>query len=249
MVTRQELKRRAKLQLGGGIFTSKWLMALAVCAVAEILLTVGSIPGAITNGLQVFRTTGSFLEAMAAGSGNVDASSFSIQFTAFSGIGTLIALVLTGPITYGLNRMFLKQARDNEDMVFTDLFKGFTDDFGGTFLINLMMMIFICLWSLLFVIPCIVKAYAYSMAYFIKADHPDYDWKACIGESKRLTAGHKGELFVLDLSFIGWFIVGALCFGVGTFWVTPYYQAAHAHFYQTLAYAVPEAPNAFQPAE
>ena len=68
----------------------------------------------------------------------------------------------------------------------------------------------------------------------IKADHPDYDWKMCINESKCLTMGHKGELFVLDLSFFGWFFVGALCLGVGTFWVTPYMEATKAHFYQNL---------------
>ena len=248
MVSRQELKRRAKLQLGGGIFTSRWLMALVVCLVQELLLSVGSIPGAITNGIQIFRSSGSIREALS-GSGVVDASSVSISITPLSGLGTIVWLLLAGPITYGLSKMFLKQARDNQDMVFADLFSGFKEDFGGTFLINLMITIFAFLWSLLFVIPGIVKAYAYSQAYYIKADHPDYDWRACINESKRLMNGHKGELFVLDLSFIGWYIVGALCLGVGTLWVTPYYQAAHAHFYQTLAYAAPEAPTGWQPAE
>ena len=93
-------------------------------------------------------------------------------------------------------------------------------------------MAFIFLWSLLFVIPGIVKMYAYSMAYYIKLDHPDYGWKACIDESRQLMDGHKWEKFVLDLSFLGWIIVGSLCLGVGTLWVTPYMEATNAQFYE-----------------
>ena len=170
------------------------------------------------------------------------------SFAGAIGLG-LGAFVLVGPLEFGMSYAFLKLARDGETPNVEDLFKGFTQDFAQNFLIGLLIGIFTFLWSLLLIVPGIVKAYAYSQAYYIKADHPDYDWRACINESKRLMNGHKGELFVLDLSFIGWYIVGALCLGVGTLWVTPYYQAAHAHFYQTLAYAAPEAPTGWQPAE
>ena len=72
------------------------------------------------------------------------------------------------------------------------------------------------------------------MAVYIKVDHPDYDWKQCIDESQRMMQGHKGELFVLDLSFIGWLFVGACCCGVGTLWVNAYMAAAHSQFYENL---------------
>lgn len=154
------------------------------------------------------------------------------------GIG---ALIVIGPMSYGLNYVFLKQARDGQEMQLGDLFKGFTDDFGQTFLIGLLTSIFIMLWSLLFVIPGIVKAYAYSMAYYIKVDHPDYDWRRCISESQAMMKGHKGELFMLDLSFIGWLIVGAMCAGVGTLWVAPYMEASRAQFYESIkTYVLPE---------
>lgn len=134
------------------------------------------------------------------------------------GIG---ALLVVGPLEYGMAYIFLKQARDHQSVQLGDMFRGFQDDFGGTFLIGLMTSLFTFLWSLLFVIPGIVKAYAYSMAYYIKLDHPDYGWKACIDESRRLMDGHKWEKFVLDLSFLGWIIVGSLCLGIGMLWVTP----------------------------
>ena len=145
------------------------------------------------------------------------------------GIG---ALLVVGPLEYGMAYIFLKQARDHQPVQMGDMFRGFQDDFGGTFLIGLMTSLFTFLWSLLFVIPGIVKAYAYSMAYYIKLDHPDYGWNACITASRQLMNGHKWEKFVLDLSFLGWIIVGSLCLGVGTLWVTPYMEAANAQFYE-----------------
>ena len=232
MVTRQELKQRAKAQLGGGIFTNRWLTALLVCFVASLLLGALNVPGAVSSAFQTAKTI------------SEGSTSVSIHFSVFGSLGTVVFLLLSGPLTYGLNRMFLKQARDNEDMVFADLFKGFSDDFVGTVVLALATALFTFLWSLLFVIPGIVKALAYSQVYYVKADHPDYDWKACINESKRLMQGHKGDLLVLYLSFIGWYFVGALCIGIGTLWVEPYLEATKAHFYQNLLIAEGAAPVA-----
>ena len=142
------------------------------------------------------------------------------------------ALIVIGPLEYGQAYIFLKQARDRQPVQLGDMFRGFQDDFGGTFLIGFLTQLFVALWSLLFLIPGIVKSYAYSMAYYVKLDHPDYGWKACIDESRRLMDGHKWEKFVLDLSFLGWIFVGALCLGVGTLWVTPYMAATEAQFYE-----------------
>lgn len=154
--------------------------------------------------------------------------------TSLAGIGELI---VSGPILFAVSFIFIKQVRDNGDMDIGNLFKGFTNDFGTNFLIFVMQTIFTFLWSLLFVIPGIVKSYAYSMAFYIKNDHPEYDWKKCIDESQRMMKGHKWEYFVLNLSFIGWYIVGALVFGVGALWVFPYHQATQAQFYEALASA------------
>ena len=142
------------------------------------------------------------------------------------------ALIVIGPLEYGQAYIFLKQARDRQPVQLGDMFRGFQDDFGGTFLIGFLSQLFVALWSLLFLIPGIVKSYAYSMAYYVKLDHPDYGWKACIDESRRLMNGHKWEKFVLDLSFLGWILVGVLCLGVGTLWVTPYMAATEAQFYE-----------------
>ena len=157
----------------------------------------------------------------------------SLMQSAAAGIVPGIGLLLvSGPLQYGMAYIFLKQARDHQPMQLGDMFRGFQDDFGGTFLIGLMAGIFTFLWSLLLVVPGIVKSYAYAMAYYIKLDHPDYNWKSCLDESQRMMRGHKWEKFVLDLSFLGWMIVGSLCLGVGTLWVAPYMTATEAQFYE-----------------
>lgn len=141
------------------------------------------------------------------------------------------ALIVSGPLAVGLAYVFVKQARDRQVINIGDLFHPFSTDFGGAFLLGLLKSVFIALWSLLFVIPGIVKTYAYSMAEYIKADHPEYDWKQCLDESRNITNGHKWELFVLDLSFIGWYFVGSLCLGIGDLWVLPYHEATKAQAY------------------
>ena len=72
------------------------------------------------------------------------------------------------------------------------------------------------------------------MAYYIMVDHPEYTWKQCLDESQKMMKGHKGQLFCLDLSFIGWYIVGMLCLGLGVLWVYPYHHVARTEFYHAL---------------
>lgn len=234
MIDRKELKRRAKFQLGGRIFADKWLTALLVLLIFDAIVAVlsgSNIIGTVTS-------MGTMIEGFQ--SGEFTPTTFS--FNAVGGIGSIAILILSGPFNYGISKMFLKQTRDGEKMNIADIFLGFKDDVGTNILLSVLIGIFTFLWALLFVIPGIIKGLSYSMSYYIKADHPEYDWKACINESKRLMNGHKGELFVLKLSFIGWYIVGAFCLGVGTLWVNAYASAAEAQFYQSIAYPVSAFP-------
>ena len=87
---------------------------------------------------------------------------------------------------------------------------------------------------MLFIIPGIVKSYSYSMSYYLQQEDKSKDWKACLDESRSRMDGHKGQLFLLDLSFIGWYIVGLLCLGVGTLFVVPYHDMARTNFFMAL---------------
>ncbi len=147
-------------------------------------------------------------------------------------VGTFVASALTGIVTYGIAYSFLKQARTGAAVEVGDVFCGFSNKFGDYFLLGLMYNVFVWLWSLLFVVPGIVKSIAWSFVYQIKADHPEYTWKQCLDESNRMTMGHKMDIFVLHLSFIGWYLVGAIALGVGTLWVQTYQQATMTELYE-----------------
>ena len=142
-------------------------------------------------------------------------------------------LIVFGPLMVGVAFVFIKLIRTGDEINLEDSFGGFKD-FAQNLLLGLMYMIFISLWSLLFIIPGIVKSYSYAMSFYIKNDHPEYTWNQCITESRKMMRGNKWKLFCLDFSFIGWMIVGALACGIGTLWVAPYKEAAHAAFYNEL---------------
>ena len=114
--------------------------------------------------------------------------------------------------------------------------------FWRIILLNLLLSIFVFLWSLLLIVPGIIAAYRYSMATYVLLDHPEYGVMDCIRESKALTAGRKGELFKLDLSFLGWLFLSFLPY-IGylvSVWVTPYYALTHAMYYERFSGHVPE---------
>lgn len=146
------------------------------------------------------------------------------------GIGIYL---LVGPLSVGLYGAFAKLARGERDMEIGGVFDG-CQDFGSNLVLGLMHNLLITLWSMLFVIPGIIKTYAYSMAFFIKADHPEYGWRECLSESEKMMQGNKWKLFCLQLSLVGWAILGSLACGIGTLWVTPYMYSCNAVFYEEL---------------
>ncbi len=90
------------------------------------------------------------------------------------------------------------------------------------------------LWTLLLIIPGIVKSYAYRMVPYILSEEPGLEADEAIRKSMDMTQGEKMNMFVLDLSFLGWYILGALLLGIGIFFVHPYYEATYAQLYDTL---------------
>ncbi len=144
-------------------------------------------------------------------------------------------LLLLGPLTIGLCSYTLHLLRNTERKNKVDsLLDGFRGSIGNHILVGFLVELFTALWSMLFFIPGIVKAIAYSQSFYIAIEHPEYDANTCITESRKMMNGHKWEYFCLQLSFLGWIIVGSLCLGIGTLWVSAYMQAANAAFYEDL---------------
>ena len=96
--------------------------------------------------------------------------------------------------------------------------------------------IFNFLWFLVLIIPGFVKFYAYSMVPYILADNPNIGYRRALELSKKMTDGEKWDMWVLDLSFIGWYLLGALVLGLGGFFVLPYDNATHSELYLALRY-------------
>ena len=99
--------------------------------------------------------------------------------------------------------------------------------------------LFVSLWTILFIIPGFIKGYSYAMTPYILKDNfsagqTDIGATEAITESRKLMDGHKMDLFVLDLSFIGWGLLGLITCGIGFIWITPYYRQTKANFYRSL---------------
>jgi len=147
---------------------------------------------------------------------------------------SLAAFVVAGPLLFGVNRICVGIVMGKREIEIEKMFVGFKECFTQSLVLYLMTGLYTFLWSLLFVVPGIVKSYSYAMAPYILQDDPSLEWDECLEKSKEMMKGNKWQLFELDLSFLGWYLVGALCFGVGVFFVNPYSAVARANFYLAL---------------
>ena len=147
--------------------------------------------------------------------------------------GSLVAsIIITPAFSLSLIRVYLNVIKGNHPKA-GDSFSGF-DDFWSAFKVTFLVGLFTFLWSLLFVIPGIIKSFSYSMSTYILAENKGKPALECINESKAMTNGHKMDLFVLGLSFIGWEFLCVITLGIASIWVMPYMQATYANAYNSL---------------
>lgn len=142
----------------------------------------------------------------------------------------LVAFVIGGAVSLGHARFHLL-LQDGRKPAFKALFSGM-DHIGKGFLMRLLTFVYLLLWTLLLVIPGIIKSFSYAMTPYILAEHPDMGVNDAITLSRKMMSGHKWRLFCLKLSFIGWAILSFLSFGIGFLWLNPYVENAHAAFYR-----------------
>jgi uncharacterized membrane protein len=147
-------------------------------------------------------------------------------------VGFLVTLAVAGPLLLGLTAYFLLFARDEAPQL-EDVFVGFTR-YTSAVVLYLLVFIFTFLWSLLLIVPGIVAAYRYSMAYCILSDNPDIGAKEALERSKAAMMGKKGQLFWLDASFFGWALLCILTLGIGFLWLAPYWKLSRTYFYERL---------------
>jgi len=138
------------------------------------------------------------------------------------------AFVSLGLIQYNMNLI------DGKEALIGELFSK-SSMLGKALWLRLRMGIFTLLWTLLLIIPGIIKSYSYSMAGFIMTENPEIDAKEAMEVSINMMKGNKWRLFCLQLSFIGWILLGVLTLGIGLLFVEPYMNAAYASFYDEIS--------------
>lgn len=138
------------------------------------------------------------------------------------------------PLTVGIIWFYLSLVRSESPQV-SQVFRIYTDAALSVKLIgtNVMIGIFTFLWSLLLLIPGIIKGLAYSQTMFLLKDNPEYGIFEAITESRRRMDGYKWKYFLLNLSFIGWGLLCILSIGIGFLWLVPYVYTSNAAFYQS----------------
>lgn len=150
-----------------------------------------------------------------------------VSFIPFLGI--LVSLAITGLVSYGTVDV-MRKIRRQQPFEFSDFFP--FDQLGSVIALTLVKDIYLFLWSLLFVIPGLVKAFSYSQVYFIANENPGLGVDEIITQSRVMMNGHKWELFVLQASFIGWGILGAFTFGIAVLYILPLYSMSMYLFYE-----------------
>lgn len=146
--------------------------------------------------------------------------------------GLVVSIIITPAFSLSVIRVYLNVVNGGQPEA-RDAFCGF-DDFWAAFKVTFLVGLFTFLWSLLFIIPGIIKSYSYSMSLYILAENKGKPALECINESKAMTEGHKFDLFVLGLSFLGWALLCVITLGIAAIWVTPYMAATYANAYNLL---------------
>ena len=199
-----ELLRAAKESL-----TGRWGLAIGTFLVYEII--IGSLQSGYT-----YRSDDEINQG----------------FSFVSSFGSIVYLLISGPLALGVSIFSLHIAR-NMEARFEQIFDGFRN-FKTSFIAYLLSILFIFLWSLLLIIPGIIAALSYAMTFFIIADDEFIEPMAAIDKSKKMMVGHKWQLFLLFLRFFGLALLCILTLGIGFLWLIPYVHITVAKFYDEI---------------
>lgn len=144
----------------------------------------------------------------------------------------LITLIIGGPMMLGAAIVALHLSR-HEDFRVEQIFDGFKN-FSTALVTYLLMVLYVLLWTLLFVIPGIIAALSYSMTFFLLADEPELKAQEVLRKSKEMMDGYKMKLFGLYLWLLLLALGCILTLGIGFLWLIPYAQVTMAKFYEDL---------------
>lgn len=221
---RRKYKDFAKKQLKG-----RWGTAVLVTFVICLITSLFSIP-------DVVRMIRSQPFSEYSNSGNIREMAVMIEEvsnSASSNISSIVQMLVEAVLEMAALAFFLKMSRSPDAVYFTDFIEGL-NNWLKAILAALWKFLWVFLWSLLFIIPGIIKAIAYSQIYYILSEFKNVSVTKAMKISIAITKGHKGDIFVAYLSFIGWDILAAIPCGLGYLWLLPYKKMTFINIYHAL---------------
>ena len=158
--------------------------------------------------------------------------SMQAKTTGSMGLFSLASIFIIVPLAIGFANALLKLLRTGDNALTENMFRIATKNYWHKVWGGFLMGLFIALWSLLLVIPGIIKCFSYAMTPFILEENPELSANEAIDRSRAMMKGHKFDLFWLLLSFIGWYLLCIITLGLAALWVTPYIETAVGAFYE-----------------
>lgn len=218
MFDRVKYKKFAKVQLKG-----RWTVPVLICLLSVVVASLFNIPGFAKASQYSIYDALNNPDVMIALSGRARLTSI---------LGLISSIVVT-IFAYAEIGVYLKMSRSPEPVFFSDFIEGFSRALDAI-LIALWQFLWIWLWSLLLFIPGIIKSIAYSQMIYLSHEYPNVSIRKLMKISMAITKGHKGELFIMDLSFLGWAFLCTFTFGIGTLWLTPYMNMSFTNAYHAM---------------
>ena len=158
-----------------------------------------------------------------------------VAFVIVFAVACIIDIFICNPLEIGGKRFYVRNLHEKAQV--GNLGFAFDTNYMNVVKVMFFKDLYVVLWTLLFIIPGIIKEYEYMMVPYLLAENPQMSKDEAFAASKQMMTGNKWRAFVLDFSFIGWHILSVLTCGIlEVFYVAPYVDAAHAALYDTLAY-------------
>ena len=224
--TRAELKTRAK----AAVKMYYWKMVL----VALILSMIGGGASSVGSRSASDNSAGSGARSMFEGINMQVAMIAVIIVLVVVVIALALSVFVFNVLEVGCRGFFSRSMTEDPELGL--IADGFTQNYWNCVKTQFLKSLFIGLWSLLFVIPGVIKAYEYHMVPYLLAEHPEMSSGEIFARSKEMMQGNKWDTFVLDISFVGWVLLSGITFGVlYIFWVGPYIAATDAALYHRIS--------------
>ena len=221
MFERKKYKKFAITQLSG-----RWTVPVLITLLISIISIVFSLPSTLS-----LVNNGYFQAVLQQDLIGIQEASEAASQTSY--LTTIIQMIVAAILEVAALNVYLKMSRSPEPVTFGNFIEGLNNWARATLAI-LWQFLWILLWSFLFIIPGIIKAFAYSQTLYIVAEYKEVSVTKAMNINKVITRGHKWDIFVMYLSFIGWDFLCIFTLGIGTLWLTPYKNMTYINAYHAI---------------